>query len=157
MGCWPTGRSRTRTEWASLAGVAALRLRALDQVGRRRHRNAPEPGRRVKTVGVDSFEGRGWLDWWANASTLPGSVEISVIVAANDHGWTGHGHLVTDDDLDRLVARIGVGPGSLSRRQVVPDAPRLGVGLSRADVFKVVTSQNCAHGQRGSGEFLQAR
>jgi hypothetical protein len=34
---------------------------------------------RVKIVGLERFEGRGWLDLWANSSTVLGTVEISVI------------------------------------------------------------------------------
>jgi hypothetical protein len=52
-------------------------------------------------IGVDGYEGRGWLDWWANSSTVLGSVEIAVVIAAGDSGWVAQGRLVSDDDEDR--------------------------------------------------------
>ncbi|GHJ15339.1 hypothetical protein [Micromonospora sp. AKA38] len=50
---------------------------------------------------MDRFEGRCWLDWWANTSTLLGSVEVAVVITASDAGWGAHGHLVSDTDEDR--------------------------------------------------------
>jgi hypothetical protein len=50
---------------------------------------------------MDRFEGRCWLDWWANSSTLLGSVEIAVVVTASGSGWAGQGKLVSEDDDDR--------------------------------------------------------
>ena len=38
-------------------------------------------------VGVERFEGHGWLDWWANSSTLLGRVEVSLIITATGHDW----------------------------------------------------------------------
>ena len=50
---------------------------------------------------MDRFEGRCWLDWWANSSTLLGSVEIAVVIAATGGGWDAHGHLLSDNDEER--------------------------------------------------------
>jgi hypothetical protein len=52
-------------------------------------------------IDVERYEGRAWLDWWANSSTLLGSVGITVIIAATGSGWTAHGHLVGDGEDDR--------------------------------------------------------
>ncbi|MEU8262476.1 hypothetical protein AB0C02_17820 [Micromonospora sp. NPDC048999] len=50
---------------------------------------------------MDRFEGRCWLDWWANSSTLLGSVEVAVVIAAVTGGWEADGRLVSDSDEDR--------------------------------------------------------
>lgn len=54
-----------------------------------------------KVTAVDRFEARCWLDWWANSSTLLGSVEVAVMVTANNAGWNARGHLARDTDEDR--------------------------------------------------------
>ncbi|MFG3302905.1 hypothetical protein [Micromonospora chersina] len=50
---------------------------------------------------MDRFEGRCWLGWWANTSTLLGSVEVAVVITASDAGWDAHGRLASDTDEDR--------------------------------------------------------
>ncbi|MFE9694470.1 hypothetical protein [Micromonospora sp. NPDC005806] len=50
---------------------------------------------------MDRFEGRCWVDWWANSSTLLGSVEVVVVIAAATGGWEADGRLVSDSDEDR--------------------------------------------------------
>ncbi|WP_435207203.1 hypothetical protein [Micromonospora sp. bgisy143] len=50
---------------------------------------------------MDRFEGRCWLDWWANTSIMFGPVEVAVVITATDAGWDAHGHLVSDSDDDR--------------------------------------------------------
>ncbi|BCJ67569.1 hypothetical protein [Polymorphospora rubra] len=51
---------------------------------------------------MDSFEGRCRLDWWANSSTLLGSIEVDVVITDADEGnWAAHGCLVSDNDEDR--------------------------------------------------------
>jgi hypothetical protein len=50
---------------------------------------------------MDRFEGRCWLDWWANPSTLLGSAEVAVVIAYSDHGWDAHGRLISDDEEER--------------------------------------------------------
>ncbi|WP_319464013.1 hypothetical protein [Micromonospora sp. RTP1Z1] len=52
---------------------------------------------------MDRFEGRCWLDWWANFSTLLGSVEAGVVITAANAGWKIRGHLVSDSDEDRAA------------------------------------------------------
>jgi hypothetical protein len=52
----------------------------------------------VRIIGVERFEGRCWLDWWAHSSTLLGSVEIAVVVAAAGSDWTAQGRLIIEDD-----------------------------------------------------------
>ncbi|WBB69394.1 hypothetical protein [Micromonospora sp. WMMD812] len=44
---------------------------------------------------------RCWLDWWANSSTLFGSVEVAIMITAGDAGWDALGNLVSDRDEDR--------------------------------------------------------
>ncbi|MFG1656881.1 hypothetical protein ACGFIY_10175 [Micromonospora chersina] len=50
---------------------------------------------------MDRFEGRCWLDWWANSSTLLGSVEVAIVIAAVTGGWEADGRLVSESDEDR--------------------------------------------------------
>jgi hypothetical protein len=50
---------------------------------------------------MDRFEGRCWLDWWANSSTLLGSAEVHVVITAGDAGWDAYGHLITGQDEER--------------------------------------------------------
>ncbi|MEU6076866.1 hypothetical protein [Micromonospora sp. NPDC047074] len=50
---------------------------------------------------MDRFEGRCWLDWWANSSTLFDSVEVAAVITASAAGWEAHGRLVSDVDEDR--------------------------------------------------------
>jgi hypothetical protein len=49
---------------------------------------------------MDRFEGRCWLDCWANSSTLLGTAEIAVVIAATG-GWDAQGHLLSNDDEER--------------------------------------------------------
>jgi hypothetical protein len=50
---------------------------------------------------MEAFEGHCWLEWSANSSTLLGSVEITVVMAATRSNWTAQGHLITEDNDDR--------------------------------------------------------
>jgi hypothetical protein len=50
-----------------------------------------------KMVCMSRFEGRCWLDWWANSSTLLGSAEIAVVITATGDEWDARGHLLSDD------------------------------------------------------------
>jgi hypothetical protein len=50
---------------------------------------------------MDRFEGRCWLDWWANFSTVLACVEVAVVITATGTGWDAHGRLVSNDDEDR--------------------------------------------------------
>jgi hypothetical protein len=50
---------------------------------------------------MDRFEGRCWLDWWANSSTLLGSAEVHAVITASDAGWHAHGHLISDEEEQR--------------------------------------------------------
>src|SRR5262245_10976128 len=50
---------------------------------------------------VDRFEGRCWLDWWVNSSTLLGTAEVNTVITASDTGWDASGHLISDDEEQR--------------------------------------------------------
>ncbi|WP_433075728.1 hypothetical protein ACQP1P_29820 [Dactylosporangium sp. CA-052675] len=50
---------------------------------------------------MDSVEGRAWLEWWANSSTLLGSVEVAVVITTSGAGWDAHGCLTSANDEDR--------------------------------------------------------
>ncbi|MGC1210817.1 MAG: hypothetical protein WA890_06045 [Micromonospora sp.] len=50
---------------------------------------------------MDCFEGRCWLDWWANSSTLLGTVEVAVAITAKGAGRDAHGRLISDTNEDR--------------------------------------------------------
>ncbi len=54
----------------------------------------------MEVMAVDRLEGRCWLDWWANPSTLLGSVEVAVVITACGPGWTADGRLRDDEDRD---------------------------------------------------------
>jgi hypothetical protein len=54
-----------------------------------------------KDGGMDRFEGRCWLDWWANSSTLLGSVEVAIVITATTTNWEANGRLVSQSDEDR--------------------------------------------------------
>jgi hypothetical protein len=50
---------------------------------------------------MDRLQARCWLDWWANSSTLLGSVEVTVEITASGAGWDAHGRLTNDSSEDR--------------------------------------------------------
>ncbi|MEV8516331.1 hypothetical protein [Dactylosporangium sp. NPDC051484] len=50
---------------------------------------------------MDSFEGRCWLDWWANSSTLLGCAEVAVAITVMDGGWSARGRLLSDGPEER--------------------------------------------------------
>ncbi|RZU54306.1 hypothetical protein EV385_6256 [Krasilnikovia cinnamomea] len=50
---------------------------------------------------MDQYEGRGWLDWWANSSTLLGSAEVTVVITASDTEWNAQAQLISEDDDER--------------------------------------------------------
>jgi hypothetical protein len=52
-------------------------------------------------VGVERFEGRGWLDWWANFRHTARQRGISLIIAAIGTDWVAPGDLISPYDNDR--------------------------------------------------------
>lgn len=50
---------------------------------------------------MERFDGRCRLEWWANRSTLLGSVDVAVVISADGGGWEAHGSLVDDRGPDR--------------------------------------------------------
>jgi hypothetical protein len=52
-------------------------------------------------VTMDRFEGRCWLEWWANSSTVLGTVEVTVVITTSGAGWDARGHLLSAADEDR--------------------------------------------------------
>ncbi|MDW3846964.1 hypothetical protein NMK34_10145 [Micromonospora sp. BRA006-A] len=50
---------------------------------------------------MERFEGRCWLDWWANSSTVLGSVKVAIVIAAVTGDWEADGRLVSASDEDR--------------------------------------------------------
>lgn len=52
-------------------------------------------------MNMDVYEGPGWLDWWANSSTLLGSAEVTVVITASDAEWNAQAQLISDDDDER--------------------------------------------------------
>lgn len=64
---------------------------------------------------MDRFEARCWLDWWANSSTLLGSVEVAVDIAATDAGWRARGRLVSDEDQEPFAFLSDLDPVFLLR------------------------------------------
>jgi hypothetical protein len=49
-------------------------------------------------MAMDRFEGRCWLDWQANSSTIIGGFEVSVVITPAGSGWDARGELLADDD-----------------------------------------------------------
>ncbi|GAA0236758.1 hypothetical protein [Cryptosporangium japonicum] len=52
-------------------------------------------------IDMDRYEGRCWLDWWANSSTLLGSAEVTVVITASDAGWDARAELISGDGDER--------------------------------------------------------
>lgn len=50
---------------------------------------------------MDRFEGRCWLDWWANSATLMETFDVAATITASGAGWEAHGHLISHDDAVR--------------------------------------------------------
>ena len=50
---------------------------------------------------MDRIERHGWLDWWANRSTVLGSVEATVTITSAVDGWHAIGRLLTGDSEER--------------------------------------------------------
>lgn len=65
-------------------------------------------------VAMDRFEGRCWLDWWANSSTNFGGVEVSVVITSTETGWDAHGQLIneatSDDERDGFALLCDMDP-----------------------------------------------
>jgi hypothetical protein len=69
-----------------------------------RHRSPATSGRVSipgKMTTMDQFEGRCWLNWWANSATLMEAFEVAVVITASCTGWEAHGHLISHDDAVR--------------------------------------------------------
>lgn len=50
---------------------------------------------------MEAFEGPGWLEWWANSSTLLGSAEILLVVTTTGRDWVAQGTLIGESEDDR--------------------------------------------------------
>lgn len=50
---------------------------------------------------MDRFEGRCWLDWWANTTTLMETFDVAVTITENGAGWDAQGDLISRDDAVR--------------------------------------------------------
>jgi hypothetical protein len=61
-------------------------------------------------VAMDSFEGRCWLDWWANSSTNLAGAQVSVMITPTETGWDAHGRLTRDDELEPLAFLCDMDP-----------------------------------------------
>jgi hypothetical protein len=61
-------------------------------------------------VTMDRFEGRCWLDWWANSSTNLGGSEVSVVITPTETGWDAHGQLVSDEDQEGFAFLCDLDP-----------------------------------------------
>jgi hypothetical protein len=83
---------------------------------------------------MDRFEGRCWLDWWANSLTNLGGYEASTIITPTDAGWDAHGQLIndelTDDQLEWFAFLCDMDPVFTLRFQ---DGSTIEVILTRTD------------------------
>jgi hypothetical protein len=69
-------------------------------------------------VDMDRFEGRCWLDWWANSSTNFGDIEVSVVITPIETGWDAHGQLINDDQREALAFLCDMDPACPLRQDV---------------------------------------
>jgi hypothetical protein len=58
-------------------------------------------------MAMDRFEGRCWLEWQANSSTIIGDFEISVVITPTGSGWDARGELLASDDERELFTFLG--------------------------------------------------
>lgn len=60
---------------------------------------------------MDRFEGRCWLDWWANSSTNLGGMEVSAEgIAPTEAGWMAHVELVNGNDQEAFMFLCDLDP-----------------------------------------------
>ncbi|PYC75296.1 hypothetical protein C7C45_03300 [Micromonospora arborensis] len=62
---------------------------------------------------MERFEGRCWLDWWANSSINFGGIKISVVITPTETGWDAHGQLISDlsdDDREGFIFLCDMSP-----------------------------------------------
>ncbi len=52
---------------------------------------------------VDRFEGRCWLDWWANSTTNLAGCEVSLVITPTETGWDARGRLGSDEDQEAFA------------------------------------------------------
>jgi len=50
---------------------------------------------------MEHFQGRCYLDWWANSTTCLASIEVSLVARSMDSDRIAEGHLVSDDSEER--------------------------------------------------------
>jgi hypothetical protein len=66
---------------------------------------------RVETVRlVDQFEGRAWLEWWADASACLGSVEVIVVIRTIGRRWDAGGCVVNEADVEAFEFLCDLNP-----------------------------------------------
>lgn len=58
-------------------------------------------------MAMDRFEGRCWLDWQANSSTIISGFEIAVVITPTRSGWDARGELLASDDERVLFTFLG--------------------------------------------------
>jgi hypothetical protein len=46
---------------------------------------------------MQHFQGRCYLDWWANSTTCLASIEVTLVATFADSHWAAEGRLVSDD------------------------------------------------------------
>lgn len=83
---------------------------------------------------MDRFEGRCWLDWWANSSTNLGGFDVSVVITRTKTGWDAHGQSandpVSDDELEAFIFLCDLDPVFTLRFQ---DGSTFQVTVTRTD------------------------
>lgn len=89
-------------------------------------------------VVMDRFEGRCWLDWWANRSINFGGIEVSVVITPTETGWDAHGRLVNDHDREGLAFLCELDPVFTLRFH---DGSTVEVTLTPADDFQFTLTE----------------
>lgn len=81
-------------------------------------------------MAMDRFEGRCWLDWWANSSTNFGGIEVSVVITPIETNWAAHGQLIHDDQREPFAFLCDMDPVFTLRFQ---DGSTVQVALTLVD------------------------
>lgn len=83
-------------------------------------------------AGVDRYEGRCWLDWWANPSTNLAGTAVSVAITSASTGWDARARLIDPAARSGLAFLVEIDPVFLLRFSDAGAIP-VTVDLTHAD------------------------
>jgi hypothetical protein len=99
---------------------------------------------------VADVEEQAWLDWWANPSTVLGSVEVTVVVATDDSGWHVTGRVTRESDIESFDFLRSLDP-TFSLR--FSDKSTFAVTVDAADDHRHFTLREHAGVQAGGAPY----